>query len=128
MPKPFTPEEVKLLWSGAMVEREHCSTVIEKWGERHGISGSAFDELLSLIRASKDPVTGEPDRAQIFEISRLKALIKEAEWCKRNCGMDVEPAGCPWCKGDVDGYGPSKLDAKKHDATCPAFTPEGEVK
>lgn len=72
----FTPEEAKLLWTGAMVERQHCTRVVAQWGERHGVSGTAFDELVSLIKASKDPVTGEPDLDMIAENTRLKTADK----------------------------------------------------
>ena len=57
--KPFTEEEARLLWTGAQVERMHCVSIAEEWGRRHAVSGSAFDELLGLIRGRKNPVTGK---------------------------------------------------------------------
>ncbi len=56
--RAYTPEEARLLWTGAAVERMHCTAIVTAWGLRHGVSGSAFNELVELVSGSKDPVTG----------------------------------------------------------------------
>lgn len=51
--------------------------------------------------------------AALAEIRRLRGLVKEAEWSN---GIE-----CFHCNAWVP-------DSPKHDADCPAFTPDGEVK
>ncbi len=52
------------------------------------------------------------------EVTRLRGLVKDAEWTgKPGYGDHV---WCPWCSRDDD--------KKPHRDGCPAFTPSGCVK
>lgn len=54
------------------------------------------------------------------EVRRLRGLVKDAEGTEREGGH----VGCPWC--DSSAYYAEKPAA--HFKTCPAFTPEGELR
>lgn len=52
----FSEEQAKFMWLGACVERENCVAILEEWAKKHGISGSAIEELRRQIGAPKpDP-------------------------------------------------------------------------
>ncbi len=47
------------------------------------------------------------------EAARLRALVKDAQWV-------FDDGYCPWCKANIE--------PGQHDPSCPAFTPDGEVR
>lgn len=56
----------------------------------------------------------EAVRRERADNARLRALAKAAEW--------KDAGACPWCWADRDArHG-------EHGDSCPAFTPEGEVR
>ncbi len=80
----------------------------------------------SVVDALIDEVTRlDADNA------RLRGLMRRAEHVECRC-MSSQETGCPWCsKGGFyfdRNATPPKRFGDGHDADCPAFTPDGEVR
>jgi hypothetical protein len=69
-------------------------------------------------------MTDTPTAKELFlaEVERLRSLLKAVEWE----GSCMSEAACPFCR--EYRYNAGCTEISKHMETCPAFTPEGEVK
>ena len=63
-----------------------------------------LEQLGALTKRIVDPDAQAAIDELVAEVERLQALLRAAEF------------SCPWCR------------AIPHQSSCPAFTPEGEVK
>jgi hypothetical protein len=94
----------KLRWVGGTTIM-HVRRVVEAAGL----------EFKAAPRRKKKPL--DPNASSVctsVPTTRLRALIKQAE---RGWPDEKVATECPWCGRDID-----------HTPTCPAFTPEGEVR
>lgn len=88
--------------------------LIERWQDRLDLVAAIKerDEARSVLA---DACEEKPTTRRLAEIgrqhARLRGLIKNVEW-----GVDGDD--CPWCH----------VSTWAHDNSCPAFTPDGDVR
>jgi ATP/maltotriose-dependent transcriptional regulator MalT len=99
------------------VETERLLKAMETFVERQ-TSDKAVEAILEDRKNARQAANSMRGEVTIVvgDNKRLRALIKAAQWAAEH--HDSEGV-CPWCE---------RGSLRKHADTCPAFTPEGEVR